>query len=128
MPIAKTFLPGVRSGFIRFGTVPHWILRALDDCGPLSIDGLSRELPGVKRRVIHTQLPRLWEAGFIHRVGKLTTRELGQGGKEQWVYALEPVEKMRIKRLSEAEQMRLWRQRRQVAVASVFDFRGRILL
>ena len=128
MPIAKTFLPGVRSGFIRFGTVPHWILRALHECGRLSIDGFARELPGVERRVIHTQLPRLLEAGFIHRVGKLTTRELGQGSKEQWVYALEPVARVRVHRVGEAEQMRLWRQRRQVSVASVFDFRGRISL
>ena len=119
---------GLAHGFVRFGTTHHWILQAIHDSGRLSIEGCVQALPGVEYRTIALSLTRLHRAGMIHQVGKLTARELGPGLREQWLYALEPVTRVRVRLLGPAEQERLLRARKRAAVASVFDFRGRISL
>ena len=113
--------PGIPQGFIKFGSIAHWILLAVHRIGEaMTLSEVASELPGVCPRAICQTLTRLTKYGFIHRLGKRRTESC----HPEYVYSLKEGKFRPWERDTDYERAKKYRARKARAalrVASVFQ-------
>lgn len=119
--------PGIRQGFVCFGTVAHRILVAMHQAGDMRLRDLDEELRDVAVAAISMQLTRLERYGLVHRIKKAPLYSTGD--KTQWIYSLTPPARPpapyhRATTRERSARERGRRAQRAVRVPSVFDWRG----
>jgi hypothetical protein len=118
--------PGLKQGFVRFDSVAYHVLRYLHEHGPSLSGDIARNASHTEAVQISATLIRLSQNGFIYRVG----RDRKPGRRSHPLFDIEPRTNgmLYVPIMSAAEKQKGYRQRKQLKVASVFDFRGKVQL
>lgn len=115
--------PGLKMGFVKFGTVAHRILVTIHEFGPQSNADLVEHLE-VCAPAIASNIQRLRENKYIFRVDR--RREYLR--RSYSVFGLTPVPRQsidyRCKRLTGNERSAAYRARKKKVVTSIFNYAG----
>jgi hypothetical protein len=121
---------GLSGGFVRYGTIAHFVLLTIHADGKRSLVSLRDDL--VEDRddthqlsaALSAALAKLVKYGFLY----VTGWHRGGSGQTCAVYSLVPPSKpvKRLTPLSVRDRSRASRSARKNLTASVFEFRGRI--
>lgn len=122
--------PGLKQGFVKFGTIAHRILVALHRRGKASIfTWFVLEMPDLDDKAIAMTLTYLGRYGYIFNTGKVNGHD-SPTGVAQTRWALREVTRPRYRRISQAKRQAKCRNAKREAqaarVPSVFQFRGEI--
>ena len=113
---------GLPSGFVQFDTLACDILRYMSIAEYVSQRELQENVSEHAQHISVT-LIRLQKYGFIHKVGKDRVR----GERSYAVFSLDPYSKAPyVKTMSGMVRSRIYRAKKRMKVASVFDFRGEV--
>lgn len=118
--------PGLYKGFVKFGTLAHKVLLQTRDAGSISYQAIVDDI-GVSPNAAGMVLTRLRRNGFLFCIGRTPPQ---YGKRVEWVYGLtrgrRPLELAEVAAETSTQRSRRLRQRKRMAVASVFDWRGPI--
>lgn len=113
--------PGLRQGFLEFGTTAHQILLHLHKYGKLRYIDIAEGLD-LDVRLASTVMRRLRVHGFVHIDSYSYHRDSGE--RTQAVYSLKrPHRRPMLQPETEAERMAKRRRLAKYRVASVFEWR-----
>jgi hypothetical protein len=102
--------PGLRQGFVQFGTAGHLILRLMHDVGDVTNLAVRVHLE-VDERWAAVTLSRLTKHGFIFKKRKLPKYQTGE--RTAWVWTLyRPRGHVGYRRATSAERTRVYREKR----------------
>jgi DNA-binding transcriptional ArsR family regulator len=120
--------PGLKQGFVRFGTAAHKILLAVHELGRAT-HAIILEETELEPREVGMNLTRLRECGFLVKLGRVDGYV--HNCRTQAMYAI-PAGKLRklpeFQNKTAQERTRKLRATKKMKVPSVFNFRGEVRL